>query len=122
MTEQTGTIAEKFYRFENGRLTKCPPPSWYLKAMDEGEADWHQALSDAGARAIESFGDTDTLSVFKTPTGGHLVEYIDVEELVASVLIDDAGDYLTFRAKFVAPLVSLIAAGDLEAQAEIREH
>jgi hypothetical protein len=98
-------IAYNLYQFKDGKLSKCATPDWFRKAVDADDAvDRGEMLSRVGCRALESFGEIDTLVVYRTPDDGFLIEYIDVEELVASVLIYDRADYLTFRARFVAPL------------------
>lgn len=104
---------DRLYKFEGGRLSKCDAPNWYRKAVDDdAPVDWNENLSRAGARAVESFGEVDALNVYRTPDDGFLVEYLDYEELVASVLINDRADYLTFRAIYLAPLASLIMQSD----------
>ncbi|NOJ41377.1 hypothetical protein [Bradyrhizobium australiense] len=107
------TIADNLYRFQDGKLSKCDMPAWFLKATESDDAiGWAETLSRAGCRQVESFGDIDNLNLYRTPDDGFLIEYVDVEELVVSVLIYDRADYLTFRAQYIAPLASLIMESD----------
>lgn len=106
-------IDDNLYEFKDGKLSKCSPPEWFRKALDCDDAvGWSELLSRAGCRATEGFGEIDTLNVYRTPDEGFLVEYVDCEELVISVLIYDRAEYLTFRAQYIAPLASFIMRAD----------
>jgi hypothetical protein len=97
------------YRFAGGKISRIDPPEWFVKLPDTG--DWLSMLSSAGATLLDDFGGddgADTMSIYEAPRGGYYVEYWNPSECIAQFFIDDAADYVLFRATVVAPLVRLI--------------
>jgi hypothetical protein len=103
---------DRSYGFVDGRLVPMKPPEWFAKAVLE-EGSWNASLTKAGALALEDFGDGgDTLDIYQGPSGDYFIGYWDCNECVAQIFIDNVPDYLMFRAKYIAPLASLIMESD----------
>ena len=100
------------FAFVEGRLVPTSPPAWFVKATSE-ESNWSTALTKAGARPLEDFGDGgDNIEIYQGPEGDYYVGYWDPGECIAHIFIDNVADYLSFRAQYVAPLASLIMESD----------
>lgn len=114
--------AKKLLGFANGKLTKkTGVPAWFRKAEASEEQDWQKCLKDQGAEVVESFGSGgDTFHIYRTPTGGYMVEVFDVFYAVAYIFIDEVYDYLRFRVEWLKPLVELSEHADLKAREEVQ--
>lgn len=109
-------------KFSNGQLQQAPPPAWFEKHLlrtAEPDADWERSLTDIGLIGYDVIGRNETITIYKTPDGGHFIDYSDVSEGAAWIFIDRPVDYVVFRATILAPLVMLSVEADRQAQAEI---
>ncbi len=98
------------HRFAGGCLVKADPPEWFAKATAK-DGSWRTLLLRAGATAIEDFGydsGADSLEIYEGPEGDYCILFRDSNKCAAEIFIDNMADYLLFRAKYVAPLATLI--------------
>ncbi|CCD84566.1 hypothetical protein BRAO285_1220052 [Bradyrhizobium sp. ORS 285] len=108
--------------FQDGRLTEGQPPEWFRRHVEgmTPEGDWRDSLSRAGASAMESFGEVETITLHRCPTG-YFVDYWDSFEPIAWIFIDRPVDYLVFRATYLAPLVQLLLETEQQADSDVRK-
>lgn len=107
--------------FQDGRLTEGEPPGWFRQILEEmaPDGDWQASLRRAGTSAIESFGDVETITLHRCPTG-YFIDYWDSFEAIAWIFIDRPVDYLVFRATYLAPWVQLLMDGEQQAKSGVR--
>ncbi|MBX9828751.1 MAG: hypothetical protein K2Y27_27665 [Xanthobacteraceae bacterium] len=100
------------FRFADGRLVKCEPPDWFARAT-AADVSWNVLLKQAGATAIEDFGEHgDTLDIHEGRDGDCFIGYWDSNKCIANIFIDNIADYLLFRATYIAPLARLTMESD----------
>ncbi len=97
-----------YYSFDGTKLTEIEPPDWLSAAHDGDERD--TAFSNAGITECDCIGDDDTdqIRIFRAPNDSWMVEFWDFDTFYATVILDDPGAYITFRAIYLAPIANLI--------------
>jgi hypothetical protein len=102
----------KSLKFKNGKLVKAPLPPWYRKALADDD-DFAALLTRAGASNVDEYGEGgDSIQMFRGPNNGYLVIFHDSFEMISLVFIDNVADFMTFKARYIAPLAQLIMASD----------
>jgi hypothetical protein len=108
---------EELVTFSAGRFVVAAPPSWYLTALraaEEREVPWPQAVADATgcpeARLlpIDDLRSADlAVWCWLTPEGGRYVEIVDATACQLAVYVPDPADWPAFWADFVVPALQL---------------
>lgn len=108
---------EELVTFSAGRFVVAAPPSWYLTALraaEEREVPWPQAVADATgcpeARLlpIDDLRSADlAVWCWLTPEGGRYVEIVDATACQLAVYVPDPADWPAFWAGFVLPALEL---------------
>jgi hypothetical protein len=104
-------------------VSQAEPPEWFVAHLEETAeptSDWQGSYLRRGLQSWETFECAETFHIYKTPTGGYFVEYMDAFESAAWIFIDKPVDYINFRATILSPLVTLSMHADALADAEIR--
>jgi hypothetical protein len=103
------------YRFINGEWIRSEPPEWFANAISDDD-DWGAQLSRAGATEVDEFGGAgaDTIAIYEGPAGDYAIVFWDAAKCIARVFIDNIPDYLTFKARVIAPQSMLIMESDRE--------
>ncbi|MES0074417.1 hypothetical protein [Mesorhizobium sp. M0058] len=113
---------EACLRFDGTSLQSCEPPAWYAAIMldaDEHGGDIPDIYRRNGVLLHHRFGETlDSVYVYDAGRHGHLIEYWDLEKCLATILIDNVGAYLEFRAKYLHAWAWLIAEVERIADAD----
>ncbi|RWE07663.1 MAG: hypothetical protein EOS23_26440 [Mesorhizobium sp.] len=113
---------ENHLRFDGIALQPCEAPDWYAAIMRDAEehgGDVVEVYRRNGIVLHHQFGEAlDTVHVYDTGHHGHLVEYWNMNECLAVIMIDSVAAYLEFRAKYLHAWAFLIAEMERIADAD----
>ncbi|MER8762638.1 MULTISPECIES: hypothetical protein [unclassified Mesorhizobium] len=116
---------ESCLRFDGTSLQPCEPPEWYANVLRDADAtggDWAPILARNGIHLEQQFGkDLDTVHVYNAGRHGYLIEYWDMNQCLANILIADVHSYLEFRAKHLHAWAWLIAETERIADADYQK-
>jgi hypothetical protein len=110
------------YHFLDGHLVKSDAPEWFANATREKDGSWSRLLREAGAISVEDFDDGgNSIEIYEAPDGTYFIGFWDANKCFAEVFIDNIADYLLFRARYIAPLASLIMETERHSEWEKRK-
>ncbi|MEJ6783778.1 hypothetical protein [Aminobacter sp. Piv2-1] len=116
---------ESCLRFDGASLQPCEAPDWYAAIMrdaDEHGGDIPAIYSRNGVNLHHQFGeDLDSVYIYDAGRHGYLIEYWDVNQCLAVILIDNIAAYLEFRAKYLHAWAWLIAEMERIADADYQK-
>lgn len=109
-----------YAKFENGRLLSIDRPDWFAKMIApalENESSDRECFLEAGycvALEIDYEESEDELRIYRsdedTANARVIVEVWERSTLISYILIEEVAAYLEFKAKFIAPWVSVMEA------------
>ena len=113
---------QHYFRFYGESLQPCEPPEWLVAIERDGEergGDVADIYSRNGVHLYNQFGkELDSIYIYDAGKHGYLIEYWDINQCLATILIEHVNAYLEFRAKYLHAWAWLIKESERIADAD----